>query len=219
MHAQPPLPLLVPSPRRLGRVEYLGFQDVAEHREFRFRLHGPEGWSTCRLRIALAAFGAGTVRRQDGPDVCYRKLLGAVADDEAASPDVITIDDADLASYREATTPVPKHRSWTRPSPPTPAAVPRRPPRAPSRPLPVAPLLTKDTGPAFEEGQRVSHAVFGVGVTSSSSSGHTVVCFDEAGPKTFVTSMLEVDVLSPPHTWETGPRGRNRPCPTPAPEP
>jgi hypothetical protein len=28
----------------------------------------------------------------------------------------------------------------------------------------------------------------------------------------FVTSLLKVDVLSPPHTWETGPRGKNRPC-------
>jgi hypothetical protein len=47
---------------------------------------------------------------------------------------------------------------------------------------------------------------------SSPSGGHTVVCFDEDGLRRFVTSMLEVDVLSAPHAWETGPRGKNRPC-------
>src|SRR5206468_1227167 len=67
-------------------------------------------------------------------------------------------------------------------------------------------------GRALEAGQRVSHAIFGVGVTSSSSRGHTVVCFDEGGTRTFVTSILKVDVLSAPHAWETTPRGKNRPC-------
>jgi hypothetical protein len=49
-------------------------------------------------------------------------------------------------------------------------------------------------------------------VTTSSSGGHTVVRFDQDGLKTFITSMLDVAVLSAPHTWETGPRGNNRPC-------
>jgi hypothetical protein len=48
-------------------------------------------------------------------------------------------------------------------------------------------------------------------VTGATSGGHTVVRFDQDGPKTFVTSLLEVDVLSAPQTWESGPRG-NRPC-------
>lgn len=219
MSTQPLLPPPVsppPSPGRFVRVEYLDFQNVAEHREFRLRVYGPDESTEFRLRIAIAAFGAGRVRLQDGPDVCYQKLLRAVAAGETASPDLITIDDFDLASYREAHTHLPKHRSWTPSSPPTPAIMPRKRPRTPSPQPAVAPLVTKDTDPALEEGQRVSHAVFGVGVTTSSSGGHTVVRFDQDGPKTFVTSMLEVDVLSAPHTWETGPRGKNRPCGTPA---
>lgn len=152
----------------------------------------------------------GRVRLQDGPDVCYRKLLSAVAG-EAPPPVSITIDDVYLASYRETVTPVNKHRSWSPSSPPTPPAVPRRPPRAAPAPV-VAPPVTKVGHPALEEGQRVSHALFGVGVTASSSGGHTVVCFDVDGPKTFVTSLLKLDVLSAPGTWETGPRGINRPC-------
>jgi hypothetical protein len=197
----------------LVRVEYLDFQNVAEHREFRLRVYGPDGWTEFRLRIAMAAFGAGRVRLQDGPDVCYQKLLRAVAAGETASPDVITIDDVDLASYREAHTQVPKHRSWTPSSPPTRAIVPPQQPRTRSPQPPVAPLPTNDTGPAFEKGQRVSHAVFGVGVTTSSSGGHTVVRFDQDGPKTFVTSMLKVDVLSAPHVLESGRRGNKAALP------
>jgi hypothetical protein len=215
MSTQPlvPLPLpLPPPPGRFVRVEYLGFQNVAEHREFRLRAYGLDGSTQVRFRIAIAAFDAGRVRLQDGPDVCYQKLLRAVAGGETTSPDVITIDDIDLASYREAHTQVPKHKSWQPASTPTPPVVPRR-PRTPS-PVAVAPLVAIDTAPVLEEGQRVSHAVFGAGVTTSSSGGHTVVRFDQDGPKTFVTSMLDVDVLSAPHTWETGPRGINRPCTT-----
>jgi len=208
----PPTLASPPSPAHSVRVEYLGFQNVAGHREFRLRVYGLDGSNEFRFRIAYAAFGAARVRIQDGPDVCYQKLLRALAAGETAGPDVITLDDIELTSYREAHTPVPKHRSWTPASPPTPSVAPRRPPRTPFPRLPVAPPVTNDTEPALEEGQRVSHAVFGVGVTSSSSADHTVVRFDKGGPRTFVTSMLKVDVLSAPHTWETGPRGHNRPC-------
>jgi hypothetical protein len=205
----PPAP---PSPGRLLRVEYLDFQNVAEHREFRLRAFGPDGSTEFRFRIAVAAFAAGRVRLQDGPDVCYQKLLRAVAAGETASPDLTSIDDLELARYREAHTPVPKHRSTNPSSTPTTATLPRKPPRTPSPRLPVAPLVTNGAEPTLEAGQRVSHAEFGVGVTTSSSGGHTVVHFDQNGLKTFVTSMLDVAVLSAPHTWETGPRGNNRPC-------
>ena len=207
----PPLPPQPPS-GRFVRIEYLDFQNVAEHREFRLRAYGPDGSAEFRFRIAVAAFGAGRVRLQDGPDVCYQKVLRAVAAGETPSPDVISIDDLELASYREAHTKVPKHRSYNPASTPIRAIVPQKSPRTSSPRLPVAPLVTNDGEPALEAGQRVSHAVFGVGVTTSSSGGHTGVRFDQDGLKTFITSMLDVAVLSAPHTWETGPRGDNRPC-------
>jgi hypothetical protein len=205
------------SPGKFVRVEYLDFQDVADHREFRLRVCRPDGSAEFRLRIASAAFGAGRVRLQDGPDVCYQKLLQVIAAGEATSSDVIVIDDAELASFREARTPVPKRRSWT-PAPsstPAPAFEPTKPSRPRSPHPAVAPLVTNGGKRGLEEGQRVSHAVFGAGVTAAASDGHIVVCFDEGGSKRFVTSMLVVDVLSAPHTWQTGPRGHNKPCPTP----
>jgi hypothetical protein len=209
------LPPRPPSAARPARVEFLDFADVAEHREFRFRVSGPDGSTEVRVRIAIAAFAAGRVGMQDGPDVCYGKLLRTVAAGET-SADVIMIDDAELASYREARTKVPKRRSWTPTpsSPATPVFGPPRPPRTPPAPPRVAPPATIRAAPAFAEGQRVVHAVYGVGVTTSSSDAHTVVQFDQDGRKTFVTSMLELDVLSAPGTWETGPRGKNRLCRT-----
>src|SRR5689334_14679891 len=105
--------MTVPLPTRFLRVEYLEFQSVGEHREFRFRISGPEEPTEARLRIANAGFGPGGVRMQDGPDVCYQQLLRAIAAGEPTGPDVITIGEADLASYVLAHTPVPRHRSFS----------------------------------------------------------------------------------------------------------
>jgi hypothetical protein len=203
-----PVPLAAPLDRQL-RIEYLGFQNLAQHREFRLRVCWPEGSSEFRLRIAIDAFGASGVRLQDGPDVCYQKLMSVLASGEATL-EVITVDQADLTSYREAHTKPARQRSATPPPSPKRASV-ARPPRTSSPQLPVAPPVAIPD-PVFVQGQRVSHPVFGPGVTTSSNAGHTVVQFDGDGPKRFVTSMLEMDVLSAPHTWETGPRGKNRPC-------
>jgi hypothetical protein len=109
---------LPPAPLRSIRIEYLDFQNVGAHREFRLRVHGPDGSTESRFGIPLAAFIAGRVRLQEGPDVCYQKVLRAVAAGEALGPDLIMIDDAELAGYREAHTHVPKHKSWSSPPPP-----------------------------------------------------------------------------------------------------
>jgi hypothetical protein len=171
-------------------------------------MRGLDGSSEIRIRIALAAFGACRVRLQDGPDVCYQKLLRTAAADPVV-PEVIALEDVDLMSYAEGHTNAPKHRSWSSstPSPELVAA-----PNGPALPSSARTLATVP-GPPLEGGQRVSHAVFGLGVMNPPSAGHTVVCFDQDGPRRFVTSMLEVDILSAPHTWETSARGKNRLCP------
>jgi hypothetical protein len=119
----PPQPAPPPTSRgRFVRVEYLDFQNLAEHRQYRFCAQSPDGWAEFRLRIELAAFGAGGVRLQDGPDVCYGKLLLAIAGGELPGAEAITIDDADLASYRAAHTHAPKRRSFSDSSPLPPSA-------------------------------------------------------------------------------------------------
>jgi hypothetical protein len=225
-------PILAPAPpvpkptlpRLSVRIEYLDCRTLPEYREYRLAACGPDGPVESRFRIAMAAFDAGRVRIQDGPDVCYQKLLRSVVAGETASPDVVVIEDAELASYRTAHTPVPKHRSWSPSSTPSPDSspassstakppyVPHHPPRPRSPEPPVAPSPTSNhAARGLAEGQRVSHSVFGIGVTTGSTGGRTTVHFDEDGSKTFVTSMLELEVLSAPHTWETTSRGKNRP--------
>jgi hypothetical protein len=205
-------PAALPS-RRAARVEYLDFQDVPGYREYRLAVYGHESPAEFRFRIAVDAFGVGRVRLQDGPDLCYRKLQRMVAAGEAVSLEVVTIDDDELGTYREAHTPVAKHSPWTAtsPLPPKPPFQPRTLPRPPAPQMPIAKPVASDPEPRLGEGQRVHHAVFGIGVVASSSRGHTVVRFDEGGAKSFVSSIVELEVLSAPHTWETGPRGKNRP--------
>ncbi|HXK09604.1 MAG TPA: hypothetical protein VMT70_08170 [Vicinamibacteria bacterium] len=211
MSAQPTLGQSPPQGlSRSTRVEYLDYQNLPDYREYRMAVRTPEGSAEFRLRIPIEAFSAKRVLVQDGPDVCYQKLLRTLAAGETLSP-VVTIDDAELASYREAHTPTPRRASWTSASRPKPPSS-RRTPLVPRPRLPVAvPPETGETAPAFDEGQRVSHTIFGVGVTMASSGSYTSVHFDDNGLRTFVTSLLNVEVLSAPHTWETGPRGKNRP--------
>jgi len=222
MSAESPAPRpVLPAPSRghAVRVEYLDFQDLAEHREYRFAVYGPYGSSEPRMRIANTAFDARRVLRQDGPDLCYQKLLREIAAGVTEHADVSTIDDIDLLKYRDDHTVVAKHRPYTAPSSATGAAGPRRPPplrpRTASPKIAAVPALTNDIEPVLEEGQRVRHAIFGLGVTTAATSARTVVSFDRDGARSFVTSMLEVEVLSAPHTWSTSPRGVNRPCGAP----
>jgi hypothetical protein len=210
-----------PPPGHSVRVEYLDFQDVDEHREFRLVVYGLDGSSEVRMRIATAAFDARRVRRQDGPDLCYQKLLRSVADGVTPHADVSTIDDVELLKYRDDHTVVTKRRPHTPESPGTETARPPRPPHhRPSTPRTVsaavrAEAVVADIEPALEEGQRVRHAVFGLGVTTAASGARTVVAFDGDGPRSFVTAMLEVEVLSGPHTWNAKARGVNQPCGAP----
>jgi hypothetical protein len=199
-----PQPRSQPS-RRSVRVEYQGFENVAESREYRLAVLGPAGSSEFRFRIALADFAAGRVLLQDGPDVCYQRLLRALAAGETTPAGFACIDSLELAAYREAHTHVPKRRTIgsTFPAPPP------APPHPPSpRTLAAAAIAARAS--AFAEGQRVRHAGLGLGVTCSSNAVRTVVCFDEHGPRMFATAQLELEALSLPNAWETSPRGKNR---------
>jgi len=133
-------------------VEYLGFRDVSDHREYRLVVHGSAGATEVRFRIAIAAFGPGRVRLQDGPDVCYQKLLRALAAGEAPSPDLVTIHEGELASFHAAHTQTPKRRSWTTPSAPKPVSAQRPEPRPRLPQLPVAPFPRSESTSGLDEG-------------------------------------------------------------------
>ena len=48
----------------------------------------------------------------------------------------------------------------------------------------------------LREGQCVKHALFGIGIATGSNEDHTTIDFYEHGPKKFVTSMLEAELVA-----------------------
>ncbi len=75
MSAEPRPAPPAPSRGHAVRVEFVEFQDVDEHREYRFAVYGPYGSSEPRMRIANAAFDARRVLRQD-PTSAFRSGCG-----------------------------------------------------------------------------------------------------------------------------------------------
>jgi hypothetical protein len=162
------------------------------------------------MRVPIAFFAANRVLLQDGPDICYQRLLRMVSAGEAPGRGVITLDGTELAAYREAHTPAPRRRVTPK-APPKRAPVTRIPIPEKHPKLPIAaPAPVPEVQPTFDEGLRVSHARYGAGVTMTSAAGRTTVQFDDHGVRTFLSSILELEVLSAPHEWEAGPRGKNR---------
>jgi hypothetical protein len=87
-------------------VEYVGFRTNAMRREYLLRSHlGPEV-REFTVGIALTAFTTGRVRFQDGPEICYLRLMRELEADAAVPPRAgdFTITDAELAAYVTAHT-------------------------------------------------------------------------------------------------------------------
>jgi hypothetical protein len=103
-------------------VEYVGFRSGADRREYLLRSHlGPEIHEHT-IGIAHAAFVAGRIRFQDGPEVCYLKLMRELEAAENTTPaNSFVITDAELVDYVTAHT-VPARRRFVPPSPPVPGA-------------------------------------------------------------------------------------------------
>jgi len=86
-------------------IEYVGFRTSAKRREYLLRSHlGPEVHDYT-VGISLADFAAGRARFQDGPEICYLKLLRELEAPEARpGVDDFTITDVELADYVTAHT-------------------------------------------------------------------------------------------------------------------
>lgn len=82
-------------------VRYLGFHDVAGRREY--ELDGQRGDQKGRytVSIELAAFSRREALLQEGPDICYQKLLRELAGSGLEGPSGIEVTEADLVAYRE----------------------------------------------------------------------------------------------------------------------
>ena len=72
------------------------------------------GYPQGTVGIAHTAFTGGRVRFQDGPEICYLKLLRELAAaGDAPATDDFTLTDAELAEYLSAHTPAPRRSGFS----------------------------------------------------------------------------------------------------------
>lgn len=93
------------------RLEYVGFVDTGHAREYSLVVQeGAAAAKTFVLVIPNDAFASRNARYQDGPDICYQKLLAELA--IAPGPvGRIALSEEDLHHYRHAHAPKPpRHR-------------------------------------------------------------------------------------------------------------
>jgi hypothetical protein len=107
--------------RRLA-IQYLGFKDGEGRREYALSAQQGDENRRFTVWIAQAAFSERRAMLQDGPDICYQKLLRALESAEPLASDCIPVTDVDLADYRD-THARPVRRSFTPSAPATPAPV------------------------------------------------------------------------------------------------
>jgi hypothetical protein len=103
-------------------IEYVGFRTGPDHREYHLRSHFGTEIREYTVAIAHSAFTSGRVRFQDGPEICYLKVLREMEAATAATG--FTMTDAELAAYVTAHTPTPRRGSFSIPAPRPAAASP-----------------------------------------------------------------------------------------------
>ena len=96
------------------RLEYLGFFDTGAEREYSLAVQdGANDRRTFTMVIANRDFDSRAARYQDGPDICYQKLL-AVLSVAGAFDQRIILSEEDLYHYRHAHAPKPSSAVRTR---------------------------------------------------------------------------------------------------------
>jgi len=93
-------------------VQYVGFDDVPGRRNYHLIVQVGETIRELTVWIARDAFTKRAAQVQDGPDICFQKILrelsgGASLGHEAT----IGVTDGDLVSYRQAREPQPTKRT------------------------------------------------------------------------------------------------------------
>jgi hypothetical protein len=85
-------------------LQYVGFQDTASHREYVLIAQMGDAVREYTVSIGREAFVMRKALLQDGPDICYRKLMHELSLDGAGTARLRVSDD-DLARYRESHAP------------------------------------------------------------------------------------------------------------------
>ncbi len=95
-------------------VQYSGFAVVAGGREYSFHVSGPNHADrSFTLVIEKESFRQGSLKYQEGPDLCYRKLLSGLAAEQKDSPlrPRQHVSELEVAEYTASSHT--KSRAWT----------------------------------------------------------------------------------------------------------
>jgi hypothetical protein len=112
-------PKLIALPVRQLSLEYLGFRNGRDRREY--ILCAKLGTASCEYTVWIpnSAFAAGHALFQDGPDICYQKLRRELADVELSEGQSVQVTESELLEYRTAHLP-PQRRGPAAKASPTP---------------------------------------------------------------------------------------------------
>jgi hypothetical protein len=86
-------------------VEYRGFRNTPDRREYVLLARAGPASREYTLWIATAAFAKRQALLQDGPDICYQKLRRVLSDSHLGDVACIAVTEDDLAEYRAAHAP------------------------------------------------------------------------------------------------------------------
>jgi hypothetical protein len=92
-------------------VQYVGFDDVPGRRNYHLIVQVGETIRELTVWIARDAFTRRAAQVQDGPDICFQKIVRELAGGGLDGHGTIGVTDADLATYRQARVPQPAKRS------------------------------------------------------------------------------------------------------------
>lgn len=121
-------------------IQYQGFKDAPGRREYALDAQRGDQRRRYTVWIERAAFANRKALLQDGPDICYQKLLRELTASQLDGDDCVGVTDGDLADYRDSHT-RPVRRGFS----PYPAATKREVPTptgdAPAEPLAASPIV------------------------------------------------------------------------------
>ena len=119
-HASLAAPKLIPPAVRQLTLEYLGFRNARDRREYLLCARLGTEASDYTVWIANAAFAAGHALFQDGPDICYQKLWRALAESELTGAKCVEVTEGELKDYRAAHAPQTRRSQSPKQGPPSP---------------------------------------------------------------------------------------------------
>ena len=94
----------VPAARHLS-IEYLGFRNGRDRREYLLCARWGDESSDYTVWIACSAFASGHALFQDGPDICFQKLRRELEKAEPTGHRTLEVTASELLDYRVAHAP------------------------------------------------------------------------------------------------------------------